>query len=180
LPPYKLFNGTGVRITGELLEAPPEFVADVVTRIVDCEGPVHEADVMTRIAGLWDTRAGSRIQEAIRRACKLAERQRQVSKRGPFYWRADGTCEPRSREGSGIPGDRIAPEEYVEAIRFVLADGPPLPRTQLVVDVRAAIGYSRTGVVLEQAVGSVVDGLLLGGQVGEGSSGLVWRGPREG
>jgi hypothetical protein len=88
----------------------------------------------------------------------------------------DGLCTARSREGLGFAGDRIAPEEYVEAVRIILAGGHALPRTELVSEVRAVMGYDRTGVILEQAIGSVIDGLMLGGQLGEASTGLVWRG----
>jgi hypothetical protein len=99
-----------------------------------------------------------------------------VFRRGPFFWRTDGTCKARSREGLGLVGDRIAPEEYVEAIKIILDGGQALPRADLIGEVRAVMGYDRTGAILEQAIGSVVDGLVLGRQLGEASTGLVWRG----
>src|SRR5690606_27062502 len=115
-----------------ILATPPDLLAGVVARIVDVEGPVHEADVISRIAGLWGTKAGSRIQDAIRNGCRLSERKGTVTRRGPFYWRPDGSCRPRSRADAGIPGDRIAPEEFAEAIKLVLADGQAFPRQALI------------------------------------------------
>ena len=107
-------------------EASPRSVnalAEMVTRVVHLEGPVHEADLISRISNLWGTKAGSRIQAAFRAAADLADRQAQVQSRGPFFWRPDGTCQVRSRAETGIPGDRIAPEEFVEAIKLALAGG---------------------------------------------------------
>jgi len=94
-------------------------------------------------------------------------------------WKADGTFVPPTRAGSGIPGDRIAPEEYVGFVQHVLADGQAMARAELIAAVRSAAGFDRTGAILEQAIGSVIDGLLPGGQLGEASSGLVWRGAEE-
>jgi len=54
-----------------------------------------------------------------------------------------------------------------------------MARAELIAAVRSAAGFDRTGAILEQAIGSVIDGLLPGGQLGEASSGLVWRGAEE-
>lgn len=172
---YVSFNGRDLSISGEILAAPPDLLAAVVSRIVDMEGPVHEADVIARIAGLWGTKAGSRIQDAIRNGCRLSERKGMVTRRGPFYWRPDGSCRPRSRAEAGIPGDRIAPEEFAEAIKLVLAGGQAFPRQALITETRAVMGYSRTGALLEQAIGNVVDGLVAAGVLGEASRGLMLR-----
>lgn len=174
---YAMFNGQGVRATGELLHAPAELLADITSRIVDVEGPVHETDVIARIGSLWGTKVGSRIQVAIANGLRLAERSRRVSKRGPFYWRPDGRCTARSRAGTGIPGDRISPEEFAQVITTVLKDGHPFPRASLIVEVRGAMGYSRTGSILEQAIGNVIDALVETGVIGEGSAGLMLRRP---
>lgn len=172
---YEAFNGRGLEIRGELLAAPADLLAAVVARVVDVEGPVHESDVITRVAGFWGTKAGSRIQDAIRNACRLSERKGTVTRRGPFYWRPDAWCRPRSRAEAGIPGDRIAPEEYAEAIRLVLAGSQAFPRQALITETRAVMGYSRTGAVIEQAIGNVVDALVAAGVLGEGSRGLMLR-----
>jgi very-short-patch-repair endonuclease len=172
---YEMYAGSDLRITGELLEAPVDTLADIVSRIVDIEGPIHEADVIARVSSLWGTKAGSRIQAAIREASVLAARRKRVQRRGPFYWRTDGTCRVRSRDGTGIPGDRIAPEEYCEAAKLVLAGGHALQRQALISETRAVMGYSRTGPILEEAIGNVLDALLVQGILGEGSGGLTLR-----
>lgn len=148
----------------------------MVARVVEREAPVHEADVISRICDAWDTSAGSRIKAAIQAGGALANRQKRVSKRGAFYWHTDGRCTPRSRAGTGIAGDRIAPEEYAEAIKKVLSSGHAFPKQSLITETRAMLGFNRTGPVLEQAIGSVIDALLLQGHLGEASAGLRLRG----
>lgn len=175
IPQYQMYRGTGKRMGGEILDAPVDALADAVVNVVDAEGPVHEADVVARISMLWGTRAGSRVQAAIRQGADLALHRRRIARRGPFFWRLDGACQARSRADTGIPGDRIAPEEYGEAIKMVLAGGQSLQRESLITETRAVMGYSRTGPVLEEAIGNVVDALVAAGTLGEGSSGLILR-----
>ena len=175
VPAYVMYAENGLQIRGGLLDASLETLADLVARVVDVEGPVHEADVISRMSGLWGTKAGSRIQAFIRDAASLAARKKLVERRGPFYWKPDGACRVRSRADIGIPGDRIAPEEFGEAVKLVLAADCAFPRQALISETRAVLGYSRTGPILEEAIGNVVDALLVQGVLGEGSSGLVLR-----
>ncbi|MDP9350425.1 MAG: hypothetical protein M3P51_02625, partial [Chloroflexota bacterium] len=99
-------------------------------------------------------------------------------RRGDFYWASavQGRCPVRSRAGTRIPADRIAPEEYREAILAVLAQGHAFAREQLVGEVRSVLGYSRTGSQLEQAIGAEISSLLREGRLGEASTGIRLRG----
>lgn len=172
---YELFDGKGVAPIGLITEIPVNTLAAVVARVVATEGPVHETDVIARISDLWDTKAGSRIQAAIRGAALEAIRLNEVQRRGPFYWRPDGVCSVRSRTNTGIPGDRIAPEEYSEAIKLVLGNRQAFQRQGLITEVARVMGFSRTGAVLEEAIGNIVDALLAQGLLGEASGGLTLR-----
>jgi hypothetical protein len=175
LPDYVLCLDPGARIAGDLLSAPPQLLAELVARVVEVEAPIHETDLIARVAGFWGTKAGSRIQEAIRSAARATERSGRIGSRGSFYWRRDRRCEPRSRAETGIPGDRISPEEYAEVVRRVLTEAAAFPRANLISEVRATLGYSRTGPILEKAIVSVVDQMLADGVLGEGSGGIVLR-----
>jgi hypothetical protein len=172
---YRIYVGPRRGVANGLLEAPTDTVAEFVAGIVDTEGPVHESEVIARVCDLWNTRAGSRIQDSVRAAISLAVRNRRILRRGPFYWRPDGACAVRSRAATGIPADRIAPEEYAEAVKLILAGGNAFERSELIAEVRALMGYSRTGAILEQTIGTVVDALLLQGTLGEASGGLTLR-----
>lgn len=134
-------------------------------------------DLLSRVAGMWGTRVGSRIQARILDACRAVEREGLIQRRGDFFWSAasEGKCTFRSRSGLKIPGDRIAPEEYREAILAVLANGHAFSRAQLTNEVRAAFGFSRTGVILDEAIGTEIASLLQEGKLGEASTGIRLR-----
>jgi very-short-patch-repair endonuclease len=173
---YRMYAGPATPPRGEILEAPIVWLAAMVVEMAEVESPVHEADVIARISDLWRTRAGSRVQATIRSAIADAVRERRIERRGPFYWRSGGELRVRSRADTGIPGDRIAPEEYVEAVKLVLADGRAFQRQTLISETRAVMGYNRTGPVLEEAIGNVIDALVVQGLLGEASAGLTLRG----
>lgn len=172
--PYNMTPGEGHYATGNFLAATLEDLTKMVVLVVETESPVHQLDVLTRVAGMWGLRLGSRIQARIVQACDSAESGGVVTRRGDFYWSLSSAdkCNIRSRSGTRIPGDRIAPEEYHNAILAVLAKGHALSQTQLVNEVRSVFGFSRTGAVLDEAINSAIAILLTRGELGEGSTGI--------
>ena len=57
----------------------------------------------------------------------------------------------------------------------MLAGGHAFSRAQLTTEVRAMLGYARTGAALDEAIGAALDALLAAGVVGEGSVGVRLR-----
>jgi len=145
-------------------------------KVVESEAPIHEADLISRVAGMWDTRAGSRIQARIREAAQAAERDRLIRRHGDFYWNSGERCVARSRAGTRIPADRIAPEEYQEAVLAILSTGHGFTRPQLTSEVRTLLGFGRASPALEEGVNAAVDRLLAAGRAGEASTGIRLRG----
>lgn len=174
-PVYTVTPGEGRFAGKEILEAPISQLVSAVTEVVKHEAPIHTTDLFTRVAGMWNCRLGSRIQARIQEACSYAERNGAIRRRGEFYWHPDGQCSLRSRSGLRIPANRIAPEEYAEAILSVLRTGFGFSRPQLVQEVRSVLGFSRTGALLDEAISAVIDNLVMGGKLGEGSSGILLR-----
>lgn len=82
---------------------------------------------------------------------------------------------PRSRAGTGIPADRIPPEEYRTAVLLALQRGP-LDRKLLTNSVRAIFGFDRTGARLDTAIAQAIDSLLADGRLGEASTWICLRG----
>jgi very-short-patch-repair endonuclease len=167
--PYKFTPGEGRYAGADFLEAPLSQLVRAVVSVVETESPIHEIDLFGRVAAMWDSRVGSRIQARLREASRLTERDKLIRRRGPFYWGTADTCAVRSRAGTRIPADRIAPEEYREAVLAVLASGHGFSRSQLTNEVRAMLGFSRTGAALDEAIGTAIDGLRVEGRLGEAS-----------
>jgi very-short-patch-repair endonuclease len=173
--PYTITPGEGRFIGRELLEAPMSQLVEAVAEVVKNEAPIHATDLFSRVAGMWSSRVGNRIQNRLQEACNAAERGGVLLRRGEFFARPDGQCRFRSRNGMRIPANRIAPEEYAGTIRAVLASGFGFSRQQLIQEVRSILGFNRTGALLDEAIGTEIDNLLLTGELGEGSSGIRLR-----
>jgi hypothetical protein len=174
-PAYLTAEGEGRYADRELLAEPPATLATAVASVVETESPVHIEDVVARVAGMWDTRVGTRIQTRIVDACTLAERQHLVERRGDFMWHPGQEVVVRSRAGTRMPAEHIAPEEYRAAVTMVLACGRGFARPALVAEVRAVLGFARTSAALDEAIVSVLDAMLAEGVLGEGSTGVRLR-----
>ena len=116
------------------------------------------------------------VEARVLEVCAALGREGAVRRRGEFLWDESDAVAPRSRAGTRIPAERIAPEEYAAAVRAVLAGGHALPRPQLAAEARALLGFARTGPVLDEAIGRAVDALLAAGALGEASGGVRLRG----
>ena len=97
-------------------------------------------------------------------------------RRGEFLWSpalaVNGASVPaRSRAGTRIPGERIAPEEVWAAARLVLTASGGMTRDELLGEVRHVLGVGRVG--LAPVLEAVVAGALGRGELGEGSAGLA-------
>ena len=151
-------------------------LASLVTdigEVVRIESPVHQDDVMTRLAEAnGDQRVGPRIAQQLERALASAASRSIVKRRGEFVYWPEDPIPVRSRAGTDIPADRIAPEEYQAAVLLVLRSTDACRRDRLTNAVRTVLGFNRTGRKLEERIGQAVESLIEAGQVGEGSTGL--------
>jgi len=98
-----------------------------------------------------------------------------IERRGDFVWGKDGRVTVRSRAGTEIPIERVAPEEIREAVLLVMRTGGVRERKALIQEVRTLLGLDRGGAKLQEAVGAAIDDLLASGVLGEGSSGIQLR-----
>lgn len=143
----------------DILSVPNSRMRDAVMQVVEGEAPLHIDDLVTRVAGLWGTRGGSRIRDHIIRSYTPLIRDGFVDQAGDFLYMPGRPVRVRARNGA-IPAERIAPEEYSAAARLVLGNGATLARDVLTGEIRAALGFARTGAKLEQEINKAIDGLL--------------------
>src|SRR5215218_122421 len=174
---YAFTPGEGQYAGGDILNTPLNQLVNAVVQVVTIESPVHRAELVARVTGMWGTRAGARIQASIDDACAAAERALLVERRGEFFWApgANGACSARSRTGTRLAADRIAPEEYRAAILAILEQGHTFSQAQLTSEVRSILGYSRTGALLDEAISTAIASLLREGRIGEASTGIRLR-----
>jgi very-short-patch-repair endonuclease len=173
--PYQAARFDARHLAGDILAAPQGQLVTAVVTVVEAEAPLHETDLYSRVAAMWGTKAGSRIQARIEDACGAALRRGLLGRRGEFLWGASETCRIRSRAGTRIPANRIAPEEYQAAVLAVLSGGHGFSRPELTNEVRSVFGFNRTGAALDEAINSAIDALMTTGEIGEASTGIRLR-----
>jgi hypothetical protein len=124
---------------------------------------------------MWGAGLGTRIQARIDEALGQAQRAGLLAVRGDFIYRPNQPVVVRNRNGTKIPPERVAPEEYHEALLTILRTGHGFTRDQLINEVRALLGFGRATAALEAAVTTQIDALLEEGVAGEGSAGIALR-----
>jgi len=95
-----------VRSAVEPHEADRKLLAQLATRIIQIEGPIHIEDIARRIAASFGReRAGSRISSATQEALKLAERLSSDILNQESFWLTRGQLEsPPVRDRSADEG----------------------------------------------------------------------------
>ena len=157
----------------DFYSVPLAVVTGQVAEIVRREGPVHEWDVMVRVAGAWGLqRVGSQIEARVGAAIDAAGRGGTIARKDGFLAVPGAPARVRSRVGTDIPMERVPPEEVQEAIRLVLAAVREAPRDQLVAHVRGLFGFQRTGQRIESWITESVRSMVRDGRIGEGPQGL--------
>ncbi|MEO7674985.1 MAG: DUF3320 domain-containing protein [Pyrinomonadaceae bacterium] len=159
-----------------LLDSPGQTVCNAILKVVEVEAPIHFKDLASRVAGVWGQSTGSNITARINMWVKNLADSKQIAIKGDFIWNRDRKFVVRSRKGTNIPAERIAPEEVREAILMVLRAGNEFTQSELLKEVRGVFGFSRTGSGLQQVITSVIELLLLQGVIGEGRIGIAIRG----
>jgi uncharacterized protein DUF3320 len=155
---------------------PVNQLAQIVLHIANIESPLHFDDLAKRTASAWGQRAGSRITAHLAEIVRLLHRENHIELRAEFIWKKGGELRIRSRVGTNIPAERIAPEEVQEAILMTLRTVQNgFTRQNLTNEVRALFGFNRTGAALKQVIDDAIEALLTRGVIGEGSAGIMLR-----
>ncbi len=175
LPQYRIAESKGRSRKKELLDEQVQVIAEAVTQVATVESPLHFDDLVSRVAGFWGKKPGKRIIERIQQATELAATNNMVVRRGDFIFDANTTTQVRSRSEMKATPDRIAPDEYREAVLILLRTGETFPRDKVINETRALLGFGRTTAVLEALIDGAIASLLTDGLAGEGSNGIGLR-----
>jgi len=158
-----------------LSEIPPGVLANIVTRVVQAEAPIHVDEMRRVIASFFATRASKRVQEQIDVGIQAALSQSQIVQRGPFLWSPGVTVPPVRVRGDDCPvvdPDLIAPEELQEAIKLVLARAFGLRQDALISSTCRLLGFRRCGANLEAAIGAAIEQLRTQGAIAQDGEGF--------
>jgi len=145
-------------------EAPGPTVADVMYRIIEVEGPIHEDEACRRLATVWSLdRAGSRVRDAASRALReLRVSGRCIAEKG-FWSLSNGPASvvrDRSQTTSATlrRAEYLPPLEILEAAKQVLVESVRAHLDDLTVEVARRFGFQRTGQDLSEVIQNTVRG----------------------
>jgi very-short-patch-repair endonuclease len=173
--PY-VFASLGSRGKNGVLASHPRAIQQAILEVVLTESPIHVEDIASRVATAFgDDRVGSKILRRIMWALHQLNSLKEIRLKDRFVWSQAESAKIRSRAGTAIPADRIAPEEYREAIIAILTANGVMTRPDLIAEVRGLFGFARTGAILESRISAAIEGAILAGILGEGSVGLGLR-----
>jgi hypothetical protein len=162
-----------VALEGSLLEAPPEKLAEIVARIVEIEGPIHEDEVARRAAALGGAgRTSAKLSEAVVAALRAGVAGGKLAASAPFYRAAsmDGVA-PRDRSEVKSTSLRrvemLPPEEIAAALERIVADHVGVSRDDAVVQAARLLGYRMTSAPLRATIEMQLDLLIAAEKVSE-------------
>ena len=172
---YEFAKSTGKMQSQNILEAPINQLAQAIIAVVTVENPIHIDELVDRIVGFWNTRAGKRIVEQVKAGCRSAVRMKLITKKGDFFYANSGTISVRSRSGLKFLPERISDDEYYATVFLVLQTGHVFSRKKLASEVAAILGFGRTSATLEELIGRSIDALISTGIAGDASNGIALR-----
>ncbi|WP_152051540.1 DUF3320 domain-containing protein [Tautonia marina] len=171
LPPYRVATLDLGTEPVDPMALSSDRLAAWVAEVVRVEGPVHEADVVRRLAdAIGLKRLAGKPKEAIEQAASAPFRDGgAIRRRGAFLWPAD-LDRPQPRDRSSLPTasrrlEYVAPEEVAAAAERVVADAIRVAPDDLPAAVCRLLGFPRTTDEMRNRVASVVASLIDSGRL---------------
>ncbi len=149
---------------------PTRALADILWKVVEVEGPVHEDELVTRVRSLWELgRAGARVQDAVAKAVRALVVSKECLREQGFLTVPGARVPVRNRAGTVSPNLRKAeflpPAEVREAVQRLVSAHHGARSEELPVAVARLLGFRHTsaalrGLVREQVARWVGEGRM--------------------
>jgi len=180
------YPARSIRILGDqadLLRLAPTKLADILCGLVAAEAPIHQDEAMRVIAEMFSTRTSARSREAFDRALSAAISAGRIARKGEFLWHKPSSTPLVRYRGNSCPVTRpelIAPEEFEQAIRLVLAAEFGLTHEALAASTARLMGFARSGANLRASIESAIARLIRRGDIQADHSGFLVLKPANG
>ncbi|HZO91622.1 MAG TPA: DUF3320 domain-containing protein [Chthonomonadaceae bacterium] len=145
----------------------PGRITNVLTYVVQQEGPIHIEEATRRVVAFWGMgKAGANLVRTIQSAASRAQMRRAIQIRGDFLWPVE-----LSQIFVRVPTEHapvrsieyISLEEIAEACFLRVRDAFAIQPDELVTQVARLLGYNRTGPKVRKRI---ADGIVLCKQQG--------------
>jgi Protein of unknown function (DUF3320) len=147
-----------------------EYLAGIIRRIIEIEGPIHGDEIVTRVRTLWGKkRAAGRIRPAVHGGLRMAARDSGVTHEGSFYLITGAPVKVRDRSQSMSPSLRrpemLPPLELRMALLVVVEQNLGADRDEAITLVSRAVGFKATSAQLRQLIEQQIDSLIESGDL---------------
>jgi very-short-patch-repair endonuclease len=147
-----------------------EYLAGIIRRIIELEGPIHEDEIVIRVRMLWgQRRGGGRIQSAVHRGLRMAARMPGITHDGPFYLITGAPVKVRDRSQATSPSLRkpemLPPLELRAALLAVVEQNLGADREEAITSVSRAVGFRATSAQLRGIIEQQIQLLLDSGEL---------------
>ena len=157
---YNEFKDLSLKTQDDVYDKPISFIAEVISQIVDVEGPVHKDIIIKRIkesSGI--KRAGSKLKSTVNDGIKSAENEGLIYIVDDFlYSNKNQEIQVRKRSKPNI--DLISDDEIGANIKLVLVFKEHLTDEKLTRAVARNFGFKSTSKKTAKKINSVIDLML--------------------
>jgi very-short-patch-repair endonuclease len=150
-------------------EVTTNFMATVVDKIVEIEGPIHEEEIARRVSELWGlSRTGNRIVSAVQRGLQVAVHSGSIGHGSPFFYKTEQLDIPvRNRENVTSANLRkpemLPPSEIMTAIKAVVGIHFGMRADEVIAEVSRLFGFKSTSSQLRQVIQEQLQKLIESG-----------------
>ena len=155
-----------VAIGSDLLQTSPIGHRQLLSEIVQAEGPIHQDEIFNRVAQTYGlSKAGSRIRDHLQRALKswIASGVSNAVKDGNFYLTQEQLHDPPVRSRADVAAslakvEFISPLEIQAAAKIVIEENGELDSDTLTKAVSDYFGFKRLGPALKAGIEQGLNG----------------------
>ena len=162
----------------DLLDTTVQTIAGIVADIVDVEGPIHQDEIVVRVRSAWGLqRAGTRIQEHVTKAIRVARLSRGIEREGKFLNMPGRAVRLRNRSRVvsrtlRLP-EMLPPAEIRAGVMDVVRENFGAQEVEIVNAVLRRLGYAASGTNLRDMVESAIQKMRVSGILTEHGDLLV-------
>ena len=142
----------------------PSQLVSLVNAVVRVEGPVHESEVVRRLANAAGLRrVTSTVRDKVDQVIQLSVNRGGVTRLGEFLWNPEQgrpAVRSRARLPQQLKIELIAPEEIKEAVRTVVQHSYGIERGEAIAEVASLFGFRRTSTKIGKSIDDRVTELL--------------------
>lgn len=149
----------------DIHEISTEWMTTLVLYILGVEAPIHINEVIARVREFWGVgRAGSRIQNKIRKSAEILAERNQIHRDGEFLMVPNQQITVRDRSSTKSnslkKSEMLPPAEIKEAIKLVIHSNHGVNEEDVAVGVGRMFGFKSTSKQLRTVVEKEVHALL--------------------